>query len=276
MARAFLRFVDRSFDRLLVRAIIAYDRIRAALGGGRRRHLPGEGTGSGPRNILVIKLAGLGDTVLMLTPLARLRHEFPDAGITALVTPLSEGVLSVQASVDETIVHDVFGEDSGLPGLLRIIRLLRTGKFDCVVDFEQHFQLTSILAYFTGAPRRLGFYVGGSPGRGILTDPVRIDPARHMADSYMDLIGPLGLRTGRVEELEKIHIPGEDARYAAEWPGTHGRGKTTVYAGVHCSPSVHIHAGVVNDCVEGHCIEAISVDEVWDAVVQSDRGRRVQ
>ena len=328
----------------------------------------------------------------MLTPLAHLRRRFPDARITALMTPLSAGILSVQPSVDETILYDVFGKDRGITGILRIVRLLRARKFDCVIDFEQHFQLTCILAYLTGAPRRLGFYFNGSPRRRIFTDPVYINPDQHMVESYMDLLGPLGVSCARVEELESVHIPAEDVEYAEAWLGDHdigqgdmlvgvhvgsgprapakrwgiekyaevvrrlrddlggkvvltgslgerdlaakvaelaggdgvfnasgelnirqtaallsrcrlfisndtgpmhlaaalgtrtiglfgpetpvrygpvGKANRAVYAGVHCSPCVHIYAGIVNDCAEGLCMGAIEADDVWDAVLKS-------
>lgn len=350
----------------------------------------------GPRNILVIKLVGLGDTVLMLTPVARLHRHFPQSRITALVTPLSEGILSVQPYVDETIVYDVFGGDRGLLGLLRIIRLLRARKFDCVIDFEQHFQLTSIIAYLTRAPRRLGFYFGRSPRKGIFTNPVCFDPERHMVDSYMRLLEPLGICADRVEELERIFIPDEDAWPVEAWlrergigpddilvgvhpgsgprapakrwgvekyaeiirrlrreydarivvtgspgerelaeriiglagrEGVHnasgdfnirqttallkncrlfisndtgpmhmaaalgrptigifgpetpvrygpvGKSSTAVYRAIHCSPCVHIYAGIVNDCDEGLCMRQLTPDDVWEAVKQYDLGR---
>jgi heptosyltransferase-2 len=398
MARALLRLVDRSFGRLLTRAILLYEGARGALGG-RRRGAPGGASDIKPRNILVIKLVGLGDTVLMLTPLARLRREFPGARITALVTPLSQGILAVQPQVDETIVFDVFGADRGLMGLLKVIRLIRRKGFDCVIDFEQYFHLTSILAYLTGARTRLGLYFDGSPRKGVFTGAVRSDPDRHMVDSYMRLLEPLGIAAEPVEELERVHVPDEDYRPVEAWLEGHGigsddvlvgmhpgsgprapakrwgaaryaeiitrlrseyrarviitgdagekdlaasivdlaggegvydasgefsirqtaallkkcrlfisndtgpmhiaaavgtptigifgpetpvryapvgRANTAVYSRIHCSPCVHIYAGVVNDCSEGHCMKQISVDQVWDAVQRYDIGRRVR
>ncbi len=397
MARALLRFVDRSFGKLLVRTIVLYDGLRAALGGGRGGPAPQGASDIGPRNILGIKLVGLGDTVLMLTPLAALRREFPGARITVLVTPLSVGILTAQPSIDDTIVYDLFGKDRGIAGILRIVRSLRARKFDCVIDFEQHFQLTSIVAYLTGARRRLGFYFGESPRKGIFTDPVAIDPNRHMVDSYMHLLVPLGLTSPAVQELERISIPDEDAEPVEKWlsaagigpgdvlvgmhpgsgprapakrwgagnyaeiinrlvaeydarvvitgsPGEReladtiiglagragvynvagelsirqtaalirechlfisndtgpmhmaaavgtptigifgpetpvryapvGSANTAVYSDIHCSPCVHIYAGTVNDCVEGHCMAQISPDDVWEEVRRYDLGGR--
>jgi lipopolysaccharide heptosyltransferase II len=394
MARAFLRFVDRSFGKLLVRAMVAFDRIRAALGGGRR---PGQdaAAGAGPRNILVIKLVGLGDTVLMLTPLARLRREFPEARITALVTPLSVGVLSAQPSVDETVVYDVFGKDRGLPGIVRVVRLLRARDFDCVIDFEQHFQMTSVVAYLTGAPARIGFFYTGSPRKGLFTDPVFLNPDGHMVDAYMSLLHPVGIDSPGVESLETIVVPEENEKAVETWLAKQGIGSVTplvgihsgsgirapvrrwggerfaeiirrlrrdrdaavvltggsderdrvrdimdlagvdgvynaagdlsiletaalmrrcdlfisndtgplhmaaamgtptiglfgpnsptryapvgknnrsIFKGVHCSPCIQIHRGRIDDCSDGICVKQITVDEVWDAVLEYDLG----
>lgn len=174
----------------------------------------------------------------MLTPLARLRREFPEARITALVTPLSVGILTAQPAVDETIVYDIFGKDRGIPGILNIVRVLRAGKFDCVIDFEQHFQMTSIVTYLTGAPRRVGFYYTGSPRRGLFTDPVFLNPDGHMVDAYMALLGPLGIESGRVEELQPISVaPGDDA-VVDGWLAGHGIGPDDLLVGIHSGSGI--------------------------------------
>lgn len=238
MARAFLRFVDRSFGKLLVRTIVLYDGLRAALGGGRGRSAPADASGGAPLNILAIKLVGLGDTVLMLTPLEALRRRFPEARITVLVTPLSVGVLGAQPSVDDTIVYDILGKDRGISGVFKTIGELRARRFDCVVDFEQHFQMTSILSYLTGASRRVGFYYSGSPRRGLFTDPVSLNPDGHMVDAYMDLLVPLGIESEKVRELKPIFVPPEDQAVVEKWLQGHGIDPGTLLVGVHSGSGI--------------------------------------
>ncbi len=233
MARTLLRFIDRSVGGLLVRALAAYDGLRSLVGGGRRPPAVPYAGGRAPANILVIKLVGLGDTVLMLTPLARLRKEFPRARITALVTPLSVGVLSAQPSVDETVVYDVFGADSGIGGILRIVRLLRARRFDCVIDFEQHFRMTSVVSYLTGAPMRVGFFYTGSPRKDLFTHPAFLDPDGHMVDAYMALLRPFGIGSDRVRELEPIAVTPEDEGVVDDWLSRRGIGADGPLVGIH-------------------------------------------
>ena len=238
MARAFLRFVDRSFGKSLVRAIVLFDGIRRALGTKSDRHRRSEAAARAPENILVIKLVGLGDTVLMLTPLARLCREYGGARVTALVTPLSVGVLKSQPSVDDIIVYDVFGADRGMLGLLDMVRLLRARKFDCVIDFEQHFQMTSVVSYLSGAARRVGFFYTGSPRKGLFTDPVFLDPSGHMVDAYMALLRPFGIEAPRVEELESIFVPPEEERAVDAWLSEQEIDPGTPLVGIHSGSGI--------------------------------------
>lgn len=226
--RTLMRNADRSLGRAATMTLALFDRLRhpftkASETGGR----------GSPRRILVIKIVGLGDTVLMLTPLRQLRDAFPEASIFALVTPLSTGILQGQPQIDRLIVHDVLGGDRGPAGFIRLVRRLREFDFDCIIDFEQHFQMTGILSYLTGAPRRVGLYYGGNPRRWLLTDPVFLDPDRHMVDSYMDLLRPLGLPVDPVKRLERIYVEDADRLEVDTWLGEHRRSQDGPLVGIH-------------------------------------------
>jgi heptosyltransferase-2 len=182
---------------------------------------------------LVIKLVGVGDTVLMLTPLSRLRQRFPNARICALVTPLSSGVLADDPRIDETIVYDVLGAGRGPAGLLKMVRTLRRMKFDCVIDFEQHFHCTTLLAYFSGAPTRVGFFFRPA-GRGLLySAPVFLDPDKHMVEAFTDLLAPLGIERARVDRLEPVQVSQQDRDAVSGWLRASGIAEGEVLVGIH-------------------------------------------
>jgi heptosyltransferase-2 len=230
--RRLMRNADRSIGRAVTLAVALLGRLMAHF----RRHLPA-GAG-GPRHILVIKLVGLGDTVLMLTPLRKIRDAFPEARICALVTPLSDGILEGQPQIDEMVVYDVLGGDRGPLGFLRLIRRLRKQGFDCVVDFEQHFQMSAVIAYMAGVPRRIGLYYRGNPRRFLLTDPVYLDPDRHMVDTYMDLVTPLGIPAEHVEVLEPVRIGPPDVDEVERWLAHRRRHPQAPLVGIHAGSGI--------------------------------------
>jgi heptosyltransferase-2 len=206
-----MRNADRSIGRAAVVTLAAFDLLASRL---RKR---GVTAGHEPGRILAIKLVGLGDTVLMLTPLKKVREAFPRAEISVLVTPLSTGILEGQPQVDRLIVHDMLRRDAGPSGLVRLVKRLRSYGFDLVIDFEQHFQMTAILAYLCGAKRRIGLYYTGNPRRRLFTDHVFFDPDRHMVDNYMRLLEPLGIRPDPVTVLEPVQVGAQDRGVAEAW-----------------------------------------------------------
>jgi len=229
MSRKLLRNVDKSLGRFAVLLLAAAGRTVSVV----RRTVGLSSPEGAPKRILVIKLVGVGDTVLMLTPLRRLRQRFPEATISALVTPLSSDVLAGDPNVDDLIVYDVLGAGRGPGGLLRMLRLLRKKKFDCVIDFEQHFQATALMAYFSGAPVRIGFFFKPA-GRGLLySHPVFLDPDKHMVEAFADLLVPLGIEHATIERLEPIQISRQDHETAATWLRKNGIAETDLLVGVH-------------------------------------------
>ena len=235
--RTLMRKADRSLGRGATLTLALLDRLSRRFRGDVRSE-----AGQEPRQILVIKLVGLGDTVLMLTPLRRLREAFPGARIHALVTPLSIGILEGQPQIDGLIVYDVLGDDKGLAGFIRLVQRLRGYGFDCVIDFEQYFQMSAIISYLTRAQRRIGLYYPGNPRRHLLTDPVFLDPDLHMVDAYMGLLGPLGIPIEPVGVLEPVWIGPGDAREAERWLAERRQRPKGPLVGIHSGSGIRTPA----------------------------------
>src|SRR5207302_10154225 len=93
----------------------------------------------GPRRILVVKLASLGDLLTMTPALRALRTSFPEAHIGVLTTPGSATALRGLDSYDEVLTFDKFAFDRpadalhGLPTALNLARQLRSGGCDTLV-----------------------------------------------------------------------------------------------------------------------------------------------
>ncbi|WP_275099243.1 glycosyltransferase family 9 protein [Sedimenticola hydrogenitrophicus] len=120
--------------------------------------------------ILAIRYSGLGDLVMLLPALARLKARNPEAHIT-LLTDRSNQAFPVVADglVDATILFDRRRLKKGLlPALgaiAALFRKLRSTTFDQVIDFH-NFGETATISYLAkapvkrGAPKRSKYHYG--------------------------------------------------------------------------------------------------------------------
>jgi len=110
--------------------------------------------------ILVVQPAWLGDTVFLGPALRALRARWPACRIALVVTPRGAPVARLLPGADEVVVYDKRGADRGLGGLLRTGRALR-GRFDLAL-VPHYAPRAGILAWLSGAPRRIGYALGCS------------------------------------------------------------------------------------------------------------------
>jgi ADP-heptose:LPS heptosyltransferase len=77
--------------------------------------------------------------------------------------------------------------------------------------------------------------------------------------------GPLHMAAAMGTPTIGLFGPNSPTRYAPV--GSHN---TSIFKDVHCSPCIQIHRGRIDDCRDGICVKQITVDEVWDAVLEYD------
>jgi ADP-heptose:LPS heptosyltransferase len=86
-----------------------------------------------PGNVRTLLIRGtnwVGDSILSLPALKRVRLEFPTARITLLVLPWVAGIYEGCTAIDEIWLYDRQGSHRGLSGRRRLIRELRERRFD--------------------------------------------------------------------------------------------------------------------------------------------------
>jgi heptosyltransferase-2 len=141
------------------------------------------------REILVIRLWALGESVLCLPMIKALKKEKPDSRITVLCTKKNADVFSHQEFIDRIIIRNSLS----LPFFL--IKNFR--KFDLVIDTEPHFAISAIVSFFTGK-RSVGYHHGA---RAKLYDVnVSYNDKKHVVYTIADLLNPLGMDV-KPEEL---------------------------------------------------------------------------
>ncbi|MCG9128541.1 glycosyltransferase family 9 protein [Candidatus Poribacteria bacterium] len=105
------------------------------------------------KKILVFSFSFIGDAVLSTTVIQPLRNHFPTSHITFLVGPLAVDLLNDDPQIDATLIYDNRGEHSGLIGRFKLIRYLRSLKFDLVVNLRDSFIAQCIGAEHWGLVR---------------------------------------------------------------------------------------------------------------------------
>jgi ADP-heptose:LPS heptosyltransferase len=105
------------------------------------------------KKILVVKLDHLGDVLLSLPAIRRLRQLFPDADITALVGNWSKSFLTHEPAIDRVLTYDgFFSADSSKPPRLlaekekqEITKWLAGYRFDLAIDLRRHTETREFL-----------------------------------------------------------------------------------------------------------------------------------
>lgn len=152
-------------------------------------------TARGPEQILVIKLAALGDVVQAFSPFAAIRAHHPGARITLLTTPPFAPFLRRAPWFDEVW-------DDGRPSwtdpaaLWRLARRLRGGRFDRVYDLQTSGRSSRFRALIGRAAEWSGIARGASHPH---ANPAR--DAMHTADRQREQLRMAGISTFREPDL---------------------------------------------------------------------------
>jgi heptosyltransferase-2 len=229
MIRRLLRFVNKVFGLMVINSIYSIGKIC-------RSKFFRNAEDISIRNILIVKIVGIGDTVLMIPNLKKIKKTYENTKIVALLTPLSSGILFDQPLIDEVIIYDILGEHRGILGFMGIISSLRKKKIDVVVDFEQHIKLITVISFLTGAKKIIGFNNDTIKRGRLLTDQVTLTGDKHMFESYNDLLKPLGIQSYNGKP-ERIWMSPSDSNYVEEWLNRNNVISDDIMVGIHVGSS---------------------------------------
>jgi len=154
-----------------------------------------------PRRILIIKPSALGDIALALPALSSLRKSFPEAHIAWFIRPEFAPLLVENKNLDEIVIFDrkLLGKwwfsPKAFVALLRLIRKLRSKKFNLVIDLQGLFR-TALFAWFTGCRKRFGMQTAREFASNFYTQKVPQDSGSiHVIDYYHKIAAAAGAAT---------------------------------------------------------------------------------
>lgn len=139
------------------------------------------------KRIVVRSTNWVGDAVMTVPALRKLRALFPDAHITLATRSLTEGIFSDADFVDELQLH----AHSGILSTIGQIREWRKGNFDLALLFPNAFE-SALVAFLAGVPSRVGYATDGR--RLLLTHPLPQPDwrsSRHEVYYYLEIVDQL-------------------------------------------------------------------------------------
>lgn len=202
-----MRAIDRHVGRPLCALLTAVRRVRGWLGAEPR-------TGALPGKILFIKMAEQGATVLAYRALCRAVELVGRQNVYVWVFADNRAILDLLDIIPSENVFAVRSDNAAvfMADSLRTLVRIRGAGIDATVDLELLARLPAILAYLTGARRRVGLhrFTAEGPYRGdLLTHRVQYNPHLHTAIAYCVLVEALRHPADEIP-LVKAVVPAVD------------------------------------------------------------------
>ncbi len=106
--------------------------------------------------ILIRATNWVGDAIMALPALRAIRARFPEAHIAILARPYVADIYRGQEICEHLISYDPGGADAGVSGRERVVRFLRSERFDVALLLQNAFD-AAWLAWRAGIPERIGY-----------------------------------------------------------------------------------------------------------------------
>jgi len=107
-------------------------------------------------NILVIQTGFIGDNILSTPVFTELNQSFSDYKIDLLTTKLSANLFKADPRFNQVLVYDKRGEDSGLKGFFKLLKLIKEKKYSKIVSLHKSIR-TSLLCFLSQAGSTYGY-----------------------------------------------------------------------------------------------------------------------
>ena len=138
------------------------------------------------RKILVIQTAFIGDAILTLPMIQKLKEKYPDSRIDVLAIPSTGEIFSASPHIEEVLTIDKKQKDRSVFALIRFIKNIKTANYDII--YSPHRSLRSALIVFgSGTKETFGF--SNSSLKHVYKNLVTYEPKHHEVRRNLELIG---------------------------------------------------------------------------------------
>jgi len=211
------------------------------------------------KKILFIRIDRIGDIVLSTPALKAIKQAFPHSDMTVLASPSNSPIIFNNPNIDHIVVYDRRGR---LIDRIRVIQKLRESGFDLAIDPYADYELeTALIAFFSGAKRRIGY---ASYGREVLFNlpAPEIRSSGHFIDLTLDVLKPLNIDIN--DKTPEIYLTDDEKKWAGGWLNKKELG---------CNPVIGMHPGAYYETQRwpperfAELIELLQKDKKLDVII---------
>ncbi len=148
-----------------------------------------------PKRILIIRTDRIGDVILTTPVIKALRKAQPKSFIAMMVNPVGKGIVEGNPYLDEVIVYDKKGRDSGIFGFLNFVLNLKRRNFALSLNLHTK-KRVNLISYLAGIKERIGY--DNNKFSGLLTrrlKDLRIEGKKHEAEYCLDVLKAIGIKS---------------------------------------------------------------------------------
>jgi heptosyltransferase-2 len=170
-----------------------------------------------PQKIMVRATNWIGDAVMSLPAIEALHARFPNSEIVLVAKPWVSEIYLNHPAISRQIVYDAAGEHRGARGFWKLVRQLRSERFDAAILLQNAFH-AAWMAWCAGIPLRIGYVRDGrSP---LLSEAVEVPPPAaygHQVYYYLQLLFRAGIieRPKTLQEV-RLHLAESEQRWAVK------------------------------------------------------------
>ncbi|HIK04305.1 MAG TPA: glycosyltransferase family 9 protein [Trichormus sp. M33_DOE_039] len=157
--------------------------------------------------VVALVPGGIGDQILFFPTLDDLRRYYPNAQLDVVTEPRSKAAYRVSKSVNEVLAFD-YKDRNSLADWGNLVGTIRDREYEVVITVG-HSWLLGLFLWLTGIPTRIGYQGKGS---GFFTNSVPLKSSQYVADTYHNLLQPLGVTTPTPELA--VNVPKPDIEWA--------------------------------------------------------------
>jgi heptosyltransferase-2 len=168
-----------------------------------------------PRRLLIVKVHGMGDSVLIRLIIEQLKKRNPDIDIGVLAGPATREMLTMST---ELRVHSYDQKALSMRSAYSALREIRRAGYDAVLNVEQGSIAGTAFIACTGIPIHVGFVpIDDDPKARFLTHGVRFEESRSMWQSFVALSQIVDPGVTEVAQQLVIQPRPETERWLSEW-----------------------------------------------------------